>query len=54
MVDEVTTFQDGILLKTLAAPLMLPHFAYMSPHKDFRLTTTRSLSAHKLAHALIT
>jgi hypothetical protein len=30
MVDEVTTFQDGILLKTLAAPLMLPHFAYMS------------------------
>jgi hypothetical protein len=26
----VTTFQDGILLKTLQASSMLPNFAYMS------------------------
>jgi hypothetical protein len=39
---------------TLNAPTFCIHVNQATPHKDFRLTTTWSLSAHKLAHALIT
>jgi hypothetical protein len=44
MAVQVTTLEDGILLNTLEAPSMFPHFAYMStklfPHKNIGPTTT--------------
>jgi len=39
---------------TLNAPTFCIHVNQATPHKDFRLTTIRSLSVHKPPHALIT
>ncbi len=44
MVVQVTTFQDGILLKTLQASEQSSHISHTcqqaSPHKDIGLATT--------------
>ncbi len=44
MVFQVTTLCDGILLNTLWASLMLPHFAYMSTKQ----VSTKTSESHQL------